>query len=146
RSFRPELLYRINVVTLRVLPLRERSADIPALAEYFLQAFCDSYDRNVKPLSAGVMRSMIAYSWPGNIRELENLMKRYVIFGCEDAICDELRINVDLRPVQEAELADPVSLKQLTKDTVRELERKTILKALHANHWNRKRAARALNI
>jgi two-component system response regulator AtoC len=87
------------------------------------------------------------YHWPGNIRELENLIKRYVILGSEDVIAN------DLAPRNEREffnpdidLDGPISLKKVTRQATRELERKIILKVLQTHHWNRKQAARALNI
>ena len=86
------------------------------------------------------------YHWPGNIRELENLVKRYVILGTEDVISSDLvsrepeYFNPDLN------FDGPISLKKLTRQAVRELERKVILKVLQANHWNRKQAAKALCI
>jgi DNA-binding NtrC family response regulator len=86
------------------------------------------------------------YSWPGNIRQLENLMKRYVILGNEEAITSELVVrNGDcFDPVIPAD--GQISLKKATRDAVRELERRIILKVLHAHNWNRKRAARAMSI
>ena len=86
------------------------------------------------------------YHWPGNIRELENLIKRYVILGNEEVI------SADLAPREpdffnaEIPLDGPISLKKLTRQAVRELERKVILKVLQNYHWNRKQAARALSI
>jgi two-component system response regulator AtoC len=86
------------------------------------------------------------YHWPGNIRELENLIKRYVILGTEDAITTDL-INQERNFFNpEIPVDGPISLKKLTRQAVRELERKVILKVLQANHWNRKQSARALNI
>jgi two-component system, NtrC family, response regulator AtoC len=92
------------------------------------------------------MSSFRKYHWPGNIRELENLIKRYVILGNEDAISSDLvsREQEYLNP--DINLDGPISLKKLTRQAVRELERKVILKVLQANHWNRKQAARALSI
>ena len=145
-SFRRDLLYRVNVLTMRVPPLRERITDIPDLVNYFLQIFSDSYKCPVRPISRGTMQSLFSYSWPGNIRELENLMRRYVLLDCDEDICVELvsRTHKQIGP----ELSAPggISLKQLTRNAVRELEREAILKALEANHWNRKRAACVLNI
>jgi DNA-binding NtrC family response regulator len=87
------------------------------------------------------------YHWPGNIRELENLIQRYVIQGSEDGISDELVARGEqelLNP--EINLDGPISLKKLTRKITRELEHKVILKALQANRWNRKQAAHALGI
>jgi len=86
------------------------------------------------------------YHWPGNIRELENLVKRYVILGNEEVISSDLVTREQEYFNPDLNLDGPISLKKLTRQCVRELERKVILKVLQANHWNRKQAARALSI
>ena len=86
------------------------------------------------------------YHWPGNIRELENLVKRYVILGNEEAISGDLVTREQEYFNPDLNLDGPISLKKLTRQAVRELERKVILKVLQANHWNRKQSARALSI
>ena len=144
-NFRRDLLYRINVLTLRVAPLRDRIADIPDLANYFLELFNSVYGCQAKCLSRNMLQSLLSYSWPGNIRELENFMKRYVLFGWE-TVCNERVDGKNKKLEPEAPEPNTVSLKEITRKAVRELEREEILKVLHANHWNRKRAASALNI
>src|SRR6202045_1786197 len=145
-TFRADLFYRINVVNLHMPPLRERISDLPELVTYFLDCYNRKFNSRAKPLSAELMNSLSKYHWPGNVRELENLIKRFVILGVEDAISGDLQpkqpdffsadINVD----------GPISLKKITRQAVHELERKIILKVLQHHHWNRKQAARALNI
>lgn len=143
--FRRDLFYRINVASMRIPPLRERSADIPGLVEYFLQVFSEASDGQARPLSIEIMRLMAGHSWPGNVRELKNLVERYVLFGSEDAICGELH-HAESRRTPDVPLYGQVSLKKLTKNAVRELERQVIFQVLRANDWNRKRAALALDI
>src|SRR5882724_8051180 len=75
-TFRQDLYYRINVVSLTLPPLRERRGDIPELVNYFLEIYSASYERTVPTLSPQFLQKLQAYHWPGNIRELENLMKR----------------------------------------------------------------------
>jgi len=145
-SFRRDLLYRINVLTLRVPPLRERFVDIPDLMDYFVGVFNSTYQRQVEVPSKRTMQSLLSYSWPGNIRELENSTKRYVLFGCEEALCNELPSRGGKQVAPEPSAAGAIPLKQLTKNAVREVERQAILRVLQANHWNRRRAAIALNI
>ncbi|MFL6439658.1 MAG: sigma 54-interacting transcriptional regulator [Terriglobales bacterium] len=144
--FRRDLLYRINVLTMRVPPLRERTIDIPELVDYFLDLFSGVYSCCPKRPSRRMLQSFLSYSWPGNIRELENLMKRYVLFGCEEAVCDEFVGRTQKSIAQELSEPGAVSLKELTRKAVRELEHEAILRVLQANQWNRKRAACVLNI
>ncbi len=145
-TFRADLFYRINVVNLHMPPLRERASDIPDLVDYFLEYHNRKYNCRAKPLSAELMGVLRKYHWPGNIRELENLIKRYVILGTEDVISSDLTpretdfINSDIP------LDGQISLKKLTRQAVRELERKVILQNFQTHHWNRKQAARALSI
>jgi len=145
-TFRQDLFYRINVVNLQLPALRERVVDIPELAAYFLAFYNAKYNLKTKPLSTQTLRLMENYAWPGNVRELENLVKRYVILGSEETITGEL-VNRNQTPLAPTIPADgKISLKRVTREAVRELERQVILKALQANNWNRKRAARALSI
>src|SRR5207244_5403001 len=88
-----------------------------------------------------------AYHWPGNIRELENLMKRYVILGSDDGMTAELlATTVGDEMGSEINVDEPVFLKKLTKQARRQMEQKIILKAMETNQWNRKKTARFLNI
>lgn len=145
-SFRQDLFYRINVVNLHIPALRERRADIEDLANYFLDYYNRKYNCRARPLSGELMAILQKYHWPGNIRELENLMKRYVILGSEEVISSDLVTREQEYVNPDINLEGPISLKKLTRQAVRELERKVILKVLQANHWNRKQAARALSI
>jgi two-component system response regulator AtoC len=145
-TFRADLFYRINVVNLYMPPLRERASDLSELIPYFVESYNRKFNARAKPLSTDLMNTLRKYHWPGNIRELENLIKRYVILGAEDAITSDLRphqpdfFNADIN------VDGPISLKKLTRQAVHEMERKIILKVLQHHHWNRKQAARALNI
>src|ERR1700747_551633 len=145
-TFRSDLFYRINVVNLHLPPLRERAADIPQLADYFLEYHNRKYNCRAKPLSAEMMTTLRKYHWPGNIRELENLIKRYVILGNEEVISADLAPRNNDFFNAEIPVDGQISLKKLTRQAVRELERKVILKVLQNHHWNRKQAARALSI
>jgi two-component system, NtrC family, response regulator AtoC len=147
-SFRQDLFFRINVVSLQLLPLRDRIDDLGDLVNYLLDSYQKQYGRQVPPLSRHLLRLMQKYHWPGNVRELENLIKRYVILGLEEAISGELmKQDNGGREFSTSILTDgPISLKKATRQAVQELERKIILKTLAANSWNRRRAARALDI
>jgi two-component system, NtrC family, response regulator AtoC len=145
-TFRADLFYRINVVNLQMPPLRERAADIPDLVNYFLEYHNRKYNCRAKPLSSELMAVLRKYHWPGNIRELENLVKRYVILGSEDVIASDLAPRQPDFFNAEIPLDGQISLKKLTRQAVRELERKVILKVLQNHHWNRKQSARTLGI
>ena len=145
-TFRQDLFYRINVVNLHLPPLRERRGDIEDLVAYFLEYYNRKYNCRARALSLDLMSALQKYHWPGNIRELENLIKRYVILGNEEVISSDLvgREQEFFNP--DINLDGPISLKKLTRQATRELERKVILKVLQAHHWNRKQTARALSI
>jgi two-component system, NtrC family, response regulator AtoC len=145
-TFRADLFYRINVVNLSMPPLRERAADIPDLVEYFIEYYNRKFNAKAKPVSNDLMGVLRKYHWPGNVRELENLMKRYVILGSEEVVSSDLQPRAPDFFNAEIPLDGQISLKKLTRQAVRELERKVILKVLQNHHWNRKQAARALSI
>jgi two-component system, NtrC family, response regulator AtoC len=145
-TFRQDLFYRINVVNLRLPALRERRGDVEELAVYFLEYYNRKFNARARALSPELIGILQKYHWPGNIRELENLIKRYVILGNEEVITSELSSHEPEYFNPDIPIDGPISLKKITRQAVRELERKIILKVLQANHWNRKQAARALSI
>ena len=145
-TFRADLFYRINVVNLHMPALRERASDIPDLVDYFLAYYNRKYNSRAMPISDELMARLGKYHWPGNVRELENLVKRYVILGDEEVIASDLSPRETDFFNAEIPIDGQISLKKLTRQAVRELERKVILKVLQAHHWNRKQSARALSI
>src|SRR5438477_4862149 len=145
-TFRQDLFYRINVVNLHMPPLRERRGDIDDLVLYLLEHYNRKYNCRARALSPELMSVLKKYHWPGNIRELENLIKRYVILGNEEVISSDLVTREQEMFNPDINFDGPISLKKLTRQAVRELERKVILKVLQAHHWNRKQTARALSI
>jgi two-component system response regulator AtoC len=144
--FRQDLYYRINVVSIELPPLRSRSEDIPDLVAYFLQIHRVRHNMQARPLSPSALQLLVRHSWPGNIRELENLIERYVILGSEDAIFSELLNREEAHPSPEIPIEGQIHLKKVTRQAVHDLERKIILSVLEANRWNRKRTALALKI
>ena len=145
-TFRQDLFYRINVVNVSLPPLRERRGDVPELANYFLEYYNRKYNCKARPLSSELIAVLQKYHWPGNIRELENLIKRYVILGNEEAITSDLVTREPQYVNHEINLEGPISLKKITRQAVRDLEKKVIFKVLQMHHWNRKQSARALGI
>ena len=127
-TFRQDLFYRINVVNLALPPLRERRADIRRSGELFpgvLQPQIQLPREGACRLN--LMSVLQKYHWPGNIRELENLIKRYVILGSEEVISSDLVTRQQEYFNPEINLDGPISLKKLTRQATRELERKVIL-------------------
>jgi two-component system response regulator AtoC len=146
-AFREDLLFRINVVSLKLPALRERKDDIPTLARMFVDHYSALYQTNVPKLSSTSMEKLLAFHWPGNIRQLENFMKRYAILCSEESLFADFEeappqdmLKFDFDPM------DPVPLKDLTRQAVGQLERRIILKVLNANHWNRRKTADMLQI
>jgi two-component system response regulator AtoC len=144
--FRQDLFYRINVVTIELPPLRARAEDIPELVAYFLQIHKVRHNMQARPLSPAALTLLSRHSWPGNIRELENLIERYVILGSEDAISSELLNWEHTHTPPEIPVEGQIHLKKVTRQAVHDLERKIILSVLEANRWNRKKTASALKI
>jgi two-component system response regulator AtoC len=147
--FRRDFFFRINAVTIDLPPLRQRTADLPMLIDYFLERHAKIFRCIPKPLSREMTRLMQRYEWPGNIRQLENMIRSYILIGSEEALTAELapsfpsspaRLNTDL------DLAKPVSLKEITRAATQELERQIILKVLEANNWSRRKTAKWLDI
>lgn len=144
--FRQDLFYRINVVSIQLPTLRARSEDIPDLVAHFMQIHKARHNMQAKPLSPTAMNLLMKHPWPGNIRELENLIERYVILGSEDAISSEMLNWEHTSSTPEMNFEGQIHLKKVTRQAVNDLERKIILSVLEANRWNRKRTASALKI
>jgi len=143
--FRRELYFRINGVTLRLPPLRERKEDIPALLEYFLAKHSRELKKDSPELSSSAREQLVSYDWPGNIRELENVARKIVAVGDSMLALSDLRAIPATVPMT-VESVRISSLKAAARAASRRAERELILKALEQTHWNRKRAARELQI
>jgi two-component system response regulator AtoC len=144
-TFRLDLLHRINTVSLTMPPLRERTEDIPDLLEYFLAETSQKFNVDPPPVPRDALQHLVRYSWPGNIRELENLVQSFVLIGkAEILFPEETEPNFSL--TAELDLSRPTSLKTITREATHELERRIILKVLKANGWNRRAAAKWLKI
>jgi len=142
-TFRTDLYYRLNVVSLTLPPLRERRVDILALSEYFLQQYATIHRCNPEPFNTRLIDAFLAARWPGNIRELENAVNRYVLFGSVEPIIASLQESTAGR--SKAPVLD-CSLKELRRTAVRECEYTAILQSLNRNQWNRRKAAQELRI
>jgi len=138
--FRGDLFYRLNVVQVSFPPLRERTGDIPALAEHFLEFYCGEMNRRVAGISPGCMQRMLRYAWPGNVRELENVIERAVALSGNAVLQPE-----DLPPGLGDADASPGGEVSVGA-TLAEMERSLILRTLDAVGGNRTRAAEMLGI
>ena len=145
-DFRQDLFFRLNVALISLPPLRERREDIPVLAEHFLQRYAVKYDRPARPLPAQCLHRLQEYDWPGNIRELENLINGFLVLGCETATLSEWMDRPPGEPLVANSADGFVPLRKIAQHAAREAERKIILQVLEANEGNRKKAARALNL
>jgi two-component system response regulator AtoC len=165
-SFREDLYYRLNVVNIFVPALRERREEIPILVEHFLKLYAERYGRPWRPVSAGTLRRLMEYAWPGNIRELENVVKRIVVLGSEELT------GLDQPAPQSPRLGDPeaaaatplapgpgpaapvmpvrrsegTGLKEIARRAARDAERIALKEVLDQVHWHRLEAARRLKI
>jgi DNA-binding NtrC family response regulator len=140
-GFRQDLFYRLNVVRIVVPPLRERRSDIPALLTYFLRRFNERFRRDVKGIAPDAMAALTAYDFPGNVRELENLLERAFALGARDEI--ERTSLPDLSPKPDAPAAAAVVD---TLPTLDQAERDLIARALERFRNDKEQAARALGL
>jgi len=168
--FREDLFYRLNVVTIHIPPLRERREEIPVFLEFFLSKYSEYYSKHPSMFSEYAVTRMMNYTWPGNIRELENLVKRYVIVGNEAQIIRELSthkpivssisvplgksaageaIAASVPPIQTTgngnEFEMP-SLLEIGRRAAMQAEREAIERVLAQTRWNRRQAAKILKI
>ena len=148
-AFRADLFYRINVITITLPPLRERRDDIPYLAEYLRQQFNQRFHREAPQLSRDAVQALQRRDWPGNIRELENCVARFVILGTEESFHSELVQSDSKAPLHisyEVNEEGNIPLKRIAQQVTRRMEHDVILKVLQANQWNRRKAAEVLKI
>jgi len=145
-TFREDLFYRISVFTIQLPPLRDRAEDIPVLVNYFLESYRNRGEHPVYPLSLRLINELKAYSWPGNIRELENVIKNYVLFGSEDDVRSAIQNGCKSSFNADMPSNGAISLKKTVREAAKEFERSIIVKALETHLWNRRRTARALGI
>ena len=144
--FRQDLFYRIHVFRLKLPSLRERHEDIPTLAEFFRQNFQTQFEMKSEAFRAELLDYLENLPWPGNIRELSNVVARYVLIGPEALAAPEYLQKMNKPKLSDEPNALPVPLRGATKNAIREVERNVILEALRANRWNRTKTAQELKI
>jgi DNA-binding NtrC family response regulator len=165
-KFRKDLYYRLNSIGLEILPLRSRIEDIPLLTGFFTDKFCREYGKSYYELSKKTFNSFLYYSWPGNVEELENVVKSLVLLADENNIVDNL--NLYYQKSHALDFTEPceknytfsefpdvkymlmginkTSLKAIRKEFTIRAEKKIVKKALERTNWNRKKAAALLDI
>jgi transcriptional regulator with PAS, ATPase and Fis domain len=148
-TFREDLYYRLNVIPVSLPPLRERREDIPLLVPKFVERFCETHKLELKTVSPQVMKSLMGFDWPGNVRQLENIVERMVaLTGNRTAI-----LPSDLP--EEIQRRDPLNFVPLIEipeeginfqNVVTDMERELILQSLRKTNGNKKLAAKMLNL
>jgi len=153
KQLREDLFYRLNVISITIPPLREKKDDIPLLAYHFLKKYANEMKKSIKSISVDAMNMLIAYSWPGNVRQLENVIERAIVMAEEDTITTE-----HLPFVVGAEVAHPDTFIPKTSKELKEIKRKMresavgsieksfILDALARNDWNVTRSAKEVGM
>jgi transcriptional regulator with PAS, ATPase and Fis domain len=143
-KFRKDLYYRLNIISIELPPLRERRVDIPLLIEEFIKKHAKHTSKKIESLSDETLAILMDYSWPGNIRELENVIERAIILSNGPVITpDDLPDFLNNQKQKEPQVADDnLKLKAALKSPEKDL----IMKALNAVNWNRNEAAEVLGI
>jgi two-component system response regulator AtoC len=149
-EFREDLYFRLNVIAIEIPPLRERRDDIPLLCAHFMEKYREKYKSPVLHLPQQLMESLSRFDWPGNIRQLENTIKRYLILPDSDLMLSSTPATTapPAAPAQETPVSKPkvLDLKEVGAFAAEQAEREVVLRALEQTRWNRKAAARLLNI
>ncbi len=147
-KFREDLYYRLNVIPIKVPPLKQRRSDIPLLINFFITKFQKGREKTITALTPEAMDCMLEYDWPGNVRELENMIKRLIV------LCDNQTVSVDdlpehiqrnSRSIQQFE-EDLLGQDLNLDDAVKDYEKRLILEALEKSNWVKTKAAKILNI
>ena len=155
KRLREDLYYRLSAFTVQVPPLRQRPSEIPQLLGHFMKQLAVQYALPMRSFPRAVVEACQSYSWPGNLRELEGLVKRYLVMGDEQLLLSELRRNSEsslsspepLAILEVAVVEEPLSgLRSLVQSVKGEAEKNAIAVALEETRWNRKAAARLLKV
>jgi DNA-binding NtrC family response regulator len=144
-DFREDLFYRLNVVSICIPPLRKRKSDIPILVSHFIEKYSVINQKNVLAPSSEAMDHLMKYSYPGNIRELENIIERAVVL-CRDEYITKSDLPNQINKISEKKLFDPTDLEDGYEQKVKSFETDIILEALNRTNGNKSAAARLLNI
>lgn len=141
-KFRADLFYRLNVLTIQIPPLRKRKRDIDILVQYFVDKICNAMGRYIEKVSEKAMMYLRNYDWPGNIRELENVLERAVNIMDKEVIIQPKHLPKEIINIEQIGLDQVMSLRQ----SVEEAEKRSIVQALKATNENKTKAAKLLEI
>src|SRR5215467_826791 len=141
-EFRNDLYFRLNVIRIEIPPMRDRREDIPLLCNHFVEKYRERYQSSVQTLPRELLEAFMRYDWPGNVRQLENVIKRYLILP-DSEILSELR-NANQEPAPPVQTV--VSLKEVASHAAEIAEKEAVLRMLEETGWNRKESARRLHI
>lgn len=142
-EFREDLYFRLNVIKLDIPPLRERKEDITLLCSYFFRKYAEKYAASMDGLPPELMRAFLAYHWPGNVRQIENAIKRFLIVpDLQMSLAELTPATPDDEPLPRGD----VSLKDVAAQAAEETEKAMVRRVLEETRWNRKEAARRLRI
>ena len=168
-KFRGDLFYRLSTIKIYISPLRERPEDIPYLIDHYLKEYSQQFkNKNIRKPQSGTMNRLLAYAWPGNVREMQNVLKRIMILGDSEENIDDLLQDSDihsysengnpgsLEPILKSELLNldsgsdsslnSLSLKKVRKRVLDRVEKEVISYVLSKTGWNRSKATKILNI
>jgi DNA-binding NtrC family response regulator len=162
QQFRDDLFYRLNEITLPLPSLIERTNDIPLLVNYFIEKYNTQYNKNLSQISSEMIERLKRFQWPGNVRQLENMIKQVVVRE-DETIIEDLIKNFHQRPVSQSTIvkSEPISSPESTNETndsqsyslksfigqkIAEEEKKIISEVLTKTNWNRRKAAEILEI
>lgn len=137
--FRDDLYYRLNVIRIHLPPLRERKEDIPMLVDHFIRIYAQRENKNIKGITDGAMRDLLRYNFPGNVRELENIIERAVVFSKEEYIQKDDLPNLSATKIKDLP-------KGKLNEVINKIEKELIEESLKNNDWNQTKAATELGI
>lgn len=147
--FRSDLYFRLNVVPIRLPPLRKRKNDIPLLAQFFLETYNKHHNKKIEGFSPNALATLCTYSWPGNVRELQNLVERLVVLSRQDRIISlsNLPIELFMDGKQDGQEVEEIRDDELGLTKIKEgFEKRFILQTLEKTNWNQTEAAKILKI
>jgi two-component system, NtrC family, response regulator AtoC len=147
KNFRNDLYYRLQVIPIFLPPLRERKDDVILLANYFIESYNREYNKKVKAISGMAEKLLVDYDWPGNIRELKNVIERAIILGNEDTLLFEhLPLEMVAKTSSSSSSASTVFKLPPEGVDIEEVEKELIRQALDVTEWNQSKAAKMLNL